>query len=143
MIVVEHETTYPSDPETVADAVADLAAYPAWQTDVLEVSRPDSAPVGVGTRLTQVRKVMGRRTEVALTVTDYQPGARIALRTEPGAKPAVSQAYAVHPDGTGSRLVFRLELDGVPKLAEHLVKAQLGKQVPEMFQRLGVLLKKG
>ncbi|MEV6963962.1 SRPBCC family protein [Hamadaea sp. NPDC051192] len=140
MIVVEHETTYPTDPETVAGAVADLTAYPAWQPDVLEVSRPDSAPVAVGTRLTQTRKVMGRRTEVVLTVTDYQPGVRITLRTEPGAKPAVTQAYTIHPDGPGSRLEFRLELDGVPRLAEHLVKAQLGKQVPDMFQRLGVLL---
>ncbi|NUR74121.1 MAG: hypothetical protein HOU81_25210 [Hamadaea sp.] len=140
MIVVEHETTYLSEPAKVADAVADLAGYPAWQADVLEVSRPDAAPIAVGTRLTQTRKVMGRRTEVTLTVTDYQPGHGITLRTDPGAKPAVSQAYAVHPAGQGSRLVFRLELDGVPKLAEHLVKAQLGKQVPAMFERLGVLL---
>ncbi|WP_027345783.1 SRPBCC family protein [Hamadaea tsunoensis] len=141
MIVVEHDTTYLSDPETVVAALTDLAGYPAWQKDVLEVSGLDTAPVGIGTRLIQTRKVMGRRTEVALTVTDYAPGERITLRTDPGAQPAVTQAYAVGPDGAhGSRLTFRLELDGVPKLAEHLVKAQLGKQVPDMFQRLGDLL---
>jgi len=28
----------------------------------------------------------------------------------------------------------------VPKLAEHLARAQLGKQVPAMFERLGSVL---
>ena len=141
MIIIEHTANYPRGAATVAAALADLAGYPAWQPDVLTVNSPGSDPVTAGTRLVQTRKVMGRRTEVALTVTDYQPGVRITLRTDPGAKPGVTQTYTVHPDGThASRVEFRLELDGVPKLAEHLARAQLGRQVPDMFQRLGAVL---
>jgi hypothetical protein len=141
MIVVEH-TANCSEPSTVvAAALADLTGYPRWQPDVLEVSRADDGPIAVGARLTQTRKVMGRRTEVALTVTDYQPGESITVSTDPGARPAVTQSYRIHPNGeTASRIDFRLELDGVPKLAEHLVKAQLSKTVPDMFTRLETLL---
>lgn len=143
MIVVEHTTSYPAPSAAVAAAVADLSDYPRWQPDVLEVSRADDRPIAVGTRLTQTRKVMGRRTEVSLTVTDYRPGESITVRTDPGAHPAVCQTYTVRSDGVspgGCSLDFRLELDGVPKLAEHLVKAQLSRTVPDMFVRLGSVL---
>jgi len=142
MIVIEHTASYPCDASAVGAALADLAGYPSWQADVLD-ARPQEGPVGIGTHLVQIRKVMGRRTEVDLTVTEYRAGSQITLQTQPGAKPGVTQSYTVHRDGAeSSRVDFRLELDGVPRLAEHLARAQLGKQVPEMFRRLGELLQR-
>ncbi|MGV9309671.1 MULTISPECIES: SRPBCC family protein [unclassified Nonomuraea] len=134
MITVDHVARYPQPVEAVFAVLADLGGYPAWQSDVLEAHL--DGPLREGAALNQVRKVMGRRTEIALTVTECLPGARISLRTAPGTRPGVSQTYGVLPAEGGCAVEFRLELDGVPKMAEHLVKAQLGKQVPLMFERL-------
>jgi len=68
-------------------------------------------------------------------------GRHITLQTDPGTRPSVKQSYTVREDGaTASRVEFRLELDSVPKLAEHPARAQPGKQVPAMFERLGSVL---
>ncbi|MFI6393161.1 hypothetical protein [Nonomuraea sp. NPDC050540] len=91
--------------------------------------------------VSQVRKVMGRRTELDLTVTEYAPGGYLTLRTAPNSRPGVTQRYGVRASANGCQVPFSLELDGVPKMAERLVRAQLGKQIPMVFDRLGSLLK--
>ncbi|GAA2209627.1 hypothetical protein GCM10009850_050860 [Nonomuraea monospora] len=138
MITIEHAAGYPYSPEAVFAVLSDLEGYPAWQADVLE-ARVDGPP-REGAAVAQVRKVMGRRTELDLTVTEYVPGERLTIRTAEGVRPGVTQRYAVRPSAGGCRVEFGLELDGVPKMAEHLVRAQLGKQVPLLFERLGALL---
>ncbi|MEV4000618.1 SRPBCC family protein [Actinomadura sp. NPDC049753] len=138
MIIVEHNADFPYPASAVFTVLADLERYPAWQQDVLEAQV--NGPVREGAAVAQVRKVMGRRTELSLTVTEYVPGELIAIQTVAGTRPAVTQRYAVHASGAGCRVEFLLELDGVPRMAEHLVRAQLGKQVPQLFQRLGSLL---
>ncbi|NUW41145.1 SRPBCC family protein [Nonomuraea rhodomycinica] len=138
MITVDHVADYPRPPAAVFAVIADPARFPEWQTDVLESHA--SGPLGEGVRVDQVRKVMGRRTEIGLTVSGYVPGASFTLSTPPEAKPGVSQSYRLHEIDGGCRVEFHLELRGVPKMAEHLVRAQLGKQVPQLFDRLGGLL---
>ncbi|MCG5214743.1 SRPBCC family protein [Streptosporangium sp. KLBMP 9127] len=134
MITVDHEVAYPHDAQQVFAVLADLDGFPAWQSDVLEAHL--TGPLREGAAVAQVRQVMGRRTEVSLTVTEYLPGERITLRTAPGTRPGVTQSYGVRPAGQGCAVEFHLELDGVPRMAEHLVKAQLTKQVQVMFERL-------
>ncbi|WP_214414667.1 SRPBCC family protein [Sphaerisporangium fuscum] len=138
MITVDHTADYPYSAEAVFTVLSDLEGYPAWQSDVLEAHV--DGPPREGAAVAQVRKVMGRRTELDLTITEYVPGELITIRTAAGARPGVTQRYAVRPFEDGCRVEFRLELDGVPKMAEHLVRAQLGKQVPLLFERLGALL---
>ncbi|GAA3422995.1 SRPBCC family protein [Streptosporangium sandarakinum] len=138
MITVEHAAAYLVSAERVFAVLADLEGYPAWQADVLS-ARVDG-PVRQGATVTQVRKVMGTRTEIALIVTEYVPDRRIVLQTAPGGRPGVTQRYTVAEEESGCRVEFHLELDGVPKLAEHLVRAQLGKQVSQLFDRLGTLV---
>jgi hypothetical protein len=144
MIIVEHTAIYPSPVPAVFARLADVSGYPAWQADVLDVRRGDGGPVRAGTRLTQVRRIMGRATEVPQTVTELIGDQRIVLQTDPGARPAATQDYAViaTPSG-GCRVDFRLQLDGVPWLAERFVRAQLSDQLPEVFSRLGGLLAAG
>jgi uncharacterized protein YndB with AHSA1/START domain len=138
MITIDHVAGYERSAEEVFALLCDLDGYPAWQPDVLEAHA--AGPLREGVAVAQVRKVMGRRTEIGLTVTAYVPGERITLGTAPDTRPGVTQTYAVRPTEEGCALEFHLELDGVPRMAEHLVKAQLGKQVPLMFERLGSLL---
>ncbi|MEV0649085.1 SRPBCC family protein [Phytomonospora sp. NPDC050363] len=140
MITVEHTADYPFPAQRVFDTVADLAGHPVWQPEVLAVSPVDDDPVAVGKRILQTRKVMGRRTEIALTVTEFEPASHLVLATDAGAEPGVTQTYTITDRDGGSRCDFRLELDGVPRLAEHLARAQLSRRVPELFRRLATVL---
>jgi uncharacterized protein YndB with AHSA1/START domain len=135
MIEIQTSATYQQPPEVLFAVLADLGGYPAWQADVLSAEANGAA--AVGTEVHQVRKIMGRHTDVGLTVTEYDPGKLIVLATAEGASPGVEQTYRALTDGTGSRLEFRLRLEGVPRMAEHLAKAQLGKQVPKLLAALG------
>jgi hypothetical protein len=137
MIDIEHVTAYPQATDTVFAAIADISTYPAWQSDVMSAEIVGGAEVAAGTEIHQVRKVMGRKTDVTLTVADFKPGELLVLRTIDGIGPSVEQTYRILADGTGSTVYFHLHLDGVPRMAEHLAKAQLGKQVPKMFECLG------
>ncbi|MEV4288435.1 SRPBCC family protein [Nonomuraea bangladeshensis] len=138
MITIDHTASYARPADAVFAVLSDPGRFPEWQADVLE-SRMNG-PLREGAHVEQVRKVMGRRTEIGLTVADYVPGESLTLRTPPQAKPGVSQTYRVRDTEGGCRVEFRLELNGVPKMAEHLVRTQLGKQVPQLFERLGTLL---
>jgi uncharacterized protein YndB with AHSA1/START domain len=139
MIEIEHRATYPQPPAAIYQAVTDFAVLPSWQHDVLEAALTSSA-LSVGAVVHQVRKVLGKRTETDFTITDYVPDSTLVLETADGTKPAIRQTFRATADGTGCILDFQLRLDGVPKMAEHLAKAQLGKNVPKMFASLGELL---
>jgi hypothetical protein len=142
--VIDIETTseYPHAAQAVFAILRDIERYPAWQEDVLEARLGASSgeEIAAGAKVLQVRKVMGRRTEIELSVEEFVPDELITLQTAPGVTPGVRQSYRVTADGDGCRLDFRLQLDGVPRMAEHLAKAQLGHQVPKMLERLGALL---
>jgi hypothetical protein len=83
--------------------------------------------------------VMGRRTEIGLTITRLVPAELVTLATDPGGTPAVRETYRLRPDGDGCRLEFRLTLDGIPAMAEHLAGAQLTRQIQQMLERLATI----
>ena len=139
MIDITSSASYAQPAATVFAILADPSSYPAWQADVQSAALAGDGPARAGTRIREVRKVMGRRADVELTISEMVPGERITLATADGAKPAVRQAWHLQPDGAGCRLDFQLTLDGVPKMAEHLARAQLSRQVPQMLERLGTV----
>ncbi|MFF4893560.1 SRPBCC family protein [Micromonospora chersina] len=138
MIEIEHTAEYPQPATALFAVLADIEGYPAWQADVAQCHL--DGPLRQGATVTQVRTVLGRRTEVELRVVRIEPERALVLSTGPHARPAVTQRYAVSDAGDGCRVTFRLELEGVPRMAEPLVRVQLGKQVPQLFLRLGELL---
>ncbi|GAA1978281.1 SRPBCC family protein [Catenulispora subtropica] len=139
MIEIGHRVAYPQAREAVFSAVTDFGGLPAWQADVVEAGLASPA-LERGAVVHQVRKVLGKRTETDLVVSEFVPGEALVLETGDGSKPSVRQSYRVVADGAGCVLEFQLRLDGVPKMAEHLAKAQLGKNVPKMFAALGTVL---
>ena len=61
----------------------------------------------------------------------------LTLATDDGTTPGVRQSYQLTSEGDGCRVNYQLALDGVPKVFEPLVRAQLHHQVPRMLRRLG------
>jgi ribosome-associated toxin RatA of RatAB toxin-antitoxin module len=139
MIDIRWEARYHAPASTIFAVIAEPSRYPAWQPDVESASLDGDGPARLGARIHQVRKVMGRRTEVATTITKLVPAELFALATDPGAKPAVAQTYRLQAEGHGCRLEFHLTLDGIPTMAEHLAGAQLTRQIPQMLERLATI----
>ncbi len=138
---LDYSVTYPYPAPAVFAAITDFPAYPWWQPDVVGIRAARSLPAGLGTQVLEVDNVMGRQTHLTLTVTEYEQDRLITLQTPAGARPVVRQAYRLEPAGDGGcRLDFHLELDDVPKLADHLVKTQLSHQAKRFFEELGAIV---
>jgi hypothetical protein len=136
MIEVTDSMSYGQPAAAVFAVLADLAGYPAWQ-DGVESAGLVEGPLRVGARVRQTRKVMGWRGQVDVTVTEFAPGERLTLATDEGTTPSVRQSYQVTSEGGGCRVNYQLALDGVPKVFEPFVRAQLHHQVPRVLRRLG------
>jgi ribosome-associated toxin RatA of RatAB toxin-antitoxin module len=139
MIEISGSAHYDQPASTVFAILTDPPSYPAWQPDVESASLAGDASAQQGARIRQVRKVLGRQTEIALTISELIPGQQLTMATDPGIKPAIRQSWRLQPDDGGCRLDFQLNLDGVPKMAEHLARAQLSRTVPRMLDRLGTV----
>jgi hypothetical protein len=136
MIQLSGSARYDAPASAIFAILADPDRYPAWQLDVESAALADDGPARKGARVREVRMVMGHRTELGLTFTQFVPAEMVTLATAAAARPGVRQSYRLRPDGGGCRLDYELALDGVPTMAEHLARAQLTRQIPRMLQRL-------
>jgi uncharacterized protein YndB with AHSA1/START domain len=76
---VEAGITIAAPPEAVFAFVADLANLPRWQSGIVSAERTSPDPVGVGSTARVVRDMAGQSLTVDLTITDFDPGRRLAL----------------------------------------------------------------
>jgi len=136
MIELTDSMSYGQPAAAIFAVLTDLAGYPAWQ-DAVESAGLVDGPLRVGARVRQTRKAMGWRGQVDVTVTEFVPDERLTLATDDGTTPGVRQSYQLTSEGDGCRVNYQLALDGVPKVFEPLVRAQLHHQVPRMLRRLG------
>jgi uncharacterized membrane protein len=74
-------------PEDVFSFVSDLQNDPRWRREWVDAERTSQGPIGVGTTSSLFAKVLGRRTEAAYEVTEYDPGRAVAWRTVRGPLP--------------------------------------------------------
>jgi Polyketide cyclase / dehydrase and lipid transport len=135
MIEISENAEYDLPADAIFAALTDFASYPSWQEAVESATLLDS-PVRVGARVTVLRKEMGWRGTVNVTVAELVPGELLTLATVEGTKPSVRQSYQLTSEGGGCRLRYALALDGMPKMFEPIARAQLRRQVPRMLRRL-------
>jgi hypothetical protein len=103
MIEISRAARYDAPAGTIFAIITDLASYPAWQPGVESAGLAGEGPARQGSRIRQVRMVMGRRTEIGLTITRLGPAELVTLATDPGGTPAVRETYRLRPDGDGCR----------------------------------------
>ena len=112
-----------------------------WQTTLVESKQVTEGPMGVGTRLRQVRHFLGLRIEMALEVTEYEPNGRSAVKTVSGPVP-LSGSYVLEPVDGATRLTVAGELDahGLFKLAEPVFARITGRELEANLGHLKDLL---
>jgi uncharacterized protein YndB with AHSA1/START domain len=65
----------------VFTALVDSKNQPKWDTGLLEACITPDGPVGIGTRITEVRKLMGRTSENTGEVIEFEPNAKITRKS--------------------------------------------------------------
>ena len=61
--------------------LADISRRTEWQSELLEVHQTSSGPMGIGTTLREVRRLMGQKMETAFTVTEYEPDVSLGFKS--------------------------------------------------------------
>lgn len=140
MIRIEKSTVVRRSSDDVFAFVADQMNAPRWQSGILEIRRLTDGPLGVGTRHTFTRTLMGRRMTGENEYLAFEPGTRVEFRTTSG--PKLLASYVVAPVPGGSRLTatMDLQLEGIMSLAEPLFARALVKDVVANLARLTTVL---
>jgi uncharacterized protein YndB with AHSA1/START domain len=141
MITVQKSIVIDRSPKEVFAFVSDQTNAPRWQRGLAVVRRTTDGPIGIGTRHTFERTLMGRKMDGSNEYTRYEPNALVAFAWS-GPMPGQA-SYIVEPAGMDrTRLVSRLEMQahGLLRLAEPLLAAGLRRDVEANLDTLKHLL---
>ena len=119
MTKIERSVVIGRPVDEVWEFVHDIANDRLWQTTLVESEQLTDGPMGVGTRVREVRHFLGLKVELAWEVTEFEPNRRSAIKGVSGPVP-LSGGYLLEPLEDGTRFTVRGELDahGLFKLAE-------------------------
>ena len=144
MIKVEVSTIINRPIEEVFAFVSDHRNDVRWQDGLLEVRVTPDGVVGLGSRVVEVRKFMGRRVESTGVITEYIPNQKSARKSVAG--PADVQGYvACAAVEGGARVTQHMEMRsaGFFSVAEPLLAGGLRRSLEKNFGDLKDLLESG
>jgi carbon monoxide dehydrogenase subunit G len=139
--VVESTAVVPGPPEQVAAYVTDPAKVVELSPDVEAFEL--SGPLAVGTKVREVRRVLGRRMELEWTVTEYEPNRRMVF-TWSGKRMRITGAVTFEPIDGRTRISTRNEIHstGAVRLVEGLIAKAIRREEQTMFDRLRARLER-
>jgi hypothetical protein len=140
VIKVEKSVVVHRPTDEVFDFVADQENAARWQSGIVEIRRLTDGPLGVGTRHTFTRSLMGRRIAAENEYVAFEPGARVAFRTTSGPPLLASYAVTAVPEGARLTATLEIEVSGVMSVAEPLVARALSRDVVGNLARLKSIL---
>ena len=93
--------------DEVSGFAADPTNAPSWYTNVETVEWLTAPPVEVGSRMSFVSHVLGRKLACTYEVTELVPGEKLVMRTSEGAFP-METTYTWQPlEGDRTRMTMR------------------------------------
>jgi len=128
----------------VFNYASDPANMPRWAGEVMEAELLSTGPMAVGSRARGVGKLLGRRFEVTIEVTAYEPGRTFAFQSVAG--PVKSHNSLTFDELNGITRVtesVEAELAGFLGLADPLVARALNRQFETNLANLKDLLEAG
>jgi carbon monoxide dehydrogenase subunit G len=128
----------------VWDYVNDPAKDVTWQSTLLEAEQLTDGPVGVGTRVREVRQFLGIRVQTVWEFSEYEPMSRSSIVSVSGPVP-LKGSYALESQNGGTKLKVTGELDahGLFKLAEPVFARMTGRELESNLGHLKDLLEAG
>ncbi|WJL96139.1 SRPBCC family protein [Microbacterium sp. ET2] len=103
--------------------LTDAGRRPEWDDTVISESLTSPPPVGVGSTIHSVMRVMGREVEFDWQVTEYLPPGRMAIVSTRGTFPtSLLFDLADHGDGTRVSATIDGEPSGMLRLVEPMIE---------------------
>ena len=127
--------------EEVFSYMTDARNLSNWMSELVEAKQTSEGPVGVGTTISAVANVLGRRIENIQEVTAYEPNGEFAIKATSG--PAINDdtfSFESVADGTKVTRTTKGEVGGFFRMAEPLVVRMLKRQFETNFANLRDLL---
>jgi carbon monoxide dehydrogenase subunit G len=122
--------------------LTDVERVREWQPATQEIRRDTEGPVEVGSRWTQVLRLMGRTIESRIEVTENEPPSRFAIRTS-GGPVNFHVVHVLEPLDEGAtrlRVEGEGEAGGLLKLGEGMAVRAAERELRRSFERLKAVL---
>jgi uncharacterized protein YndB with AHSA1/START domain len=123
--------------EDVFAYVTDADNLSNWMSELVEAEQTSEGPVSVGTKISAVANVLGRRVESVQEVSQYEQNSKFAIRSASG--PVETEDVFSFKAVEGGTEVTRTtigEVGGFFKMAEPLVVRMLNRQFKTNFSNL-------
>ncbi len=121
--------------------MSDLSNRPRWDREVISAEWTSEGPVRAGSTYEVVTGFLGRKIQIAVEITIWDPPASWGVASRSGPFP-VEATTKCEADGNGTRVTEtpQTELSGFFKVAEGLLGRQLQKDRDKALDALRVLL---
>jgi uncharacterized protein YndB with AHSA1/START domain len=133
-------------PEDVFTYLDQLERHGEWQSQIVSTTVETDGPVGVGTRVREIRKIGGREQDASYEVTEHDPPRRTAFRGVAGPVRPVG-TVTVEPLGDGDRTRVTIDFDlvgqGIGKLIAPFARRQARKSIIDSGEQLKARLDAG
>lgn len=133
-------------PEEVFAYLDQPERHGEWQSQIVSTKVESDGPVGVGTRVREIRKVGGREQDASYEITEHEPPRRSSFRGIAGpVRPQGTVTIEPTDDGSCSRvsIEFTLVGHGIGKLIAPLARMQARKTIVEQQEQLKAKLEGG
>jgi carbon monoxide dehydrogenase subunit G len=128
-------------PEDVFAYLTEFDNVREWQPATEEIRRETDGPTAVGTRYVQVMRLLGKRIESRIEVTELEPPGRFSIRTSGGPVDFnVTHLLDPAPAGTKLSVEGEGEAQGVFKLGEVVAVKAAEHELRKSFERLQSVL---
>ena len=127
--------------EKVFTYVTNPRNNPKWQPDILDSRVSPDEPTHVGTRVTDVRSLLGRKLELTTEVIEFELNKMLHIKSTSG--PIPFSAYITFESvsgGTKINLLAEAEPTGFFKLAERMFSSSWRKGIEDSLNKLKEVL---
>lgn len=113
-----------------------------YDPDLIDVRQTPEVPIRIGTRIVEVRSMLGKKGEMVTEVSELEPNRLIGYRTFQGDPTNAFGAYQFDsiPEGTRLTLNFSLDPRGIVKLVVPLIVRSMKRNIAAGLCNIKALL---
>ena len=144
MISFENSVFINRPQQEVFDFLADPANDANWQSGTEHAEWTSEGPHGVGSTQRSVGRLLGRKIDITIEITDWDPPKQVGFKTVSGPLTAEGTIkLESQENGTLLTQSGQAEFGGFFRIAEGLAAKQLEKQADTNFDALKLVLEEG